>query len=126
MKKLLVILLFPLTCFSQSVPDTCFTKQEMQDILFTIDSLYELDDINQQIITKQDALVKELNFIIRLDSIQTSYQIEQTKLLRANIDLYVEREKRLRPKWYDNKAIWFGSGILTTLFTGAIISEYFK
>jgi hypothetical protein len=98
----------------------------MQDILFTIDSLYELDDINQQIITKQDALVKELNFIIRLDSIQTSYQIEQTKLLRANIDLYVEREKRLRPKWYDNKAIWFGSGILTTLFTGAIISEYFK
>ena len=66
MKKLLVILLFPLTCFSQTIPDTCFTKQEMQDILFTIDSLYELDDINQQIITKQDALVKELNLFCQL------------------------------------------------------------
>ena len=126
MKKLLVTLLFPVTCFSQHIPDTCFTQQEMQDILFTIDSLYELDDINKQIIAKQDEYAQQLNLVVKLDSIQLSYQTEQTKLLKSNIDLYVEREKRLEPKWYDNKIIWFGSGILSTIFTGAIISEYFK
>jgi hypothetical protein len=126
MKKLLVICLFPLSCFSQNIPDTCFTKQEMQDILFTIDSLYELDEINQKIIDKQDELVQDLNSVIKLDSMQLAYQTEQTKLLKTNIDLYVEREKRLQPKWFDNKAVWFGSGILTTLFTGAIINQYLK
>ena len=126
MKKLLVILLFPLTCLSQQVPDTCFTENEMRDILFTIDSLYELDDINRQIISKHEDLVRELNLIIKLDSLENTYRTEQVNLLKTNIDLYVEREKHLKPKWYDNKAIWFGSGILTTLFTGVIVSEYFK
>lgn len=126
MKKLLVILLFPLTCFSQQVPDTCFTEEQMRDILFTVDSLYELDDINQKIIDRQDKLVRELNLVVKLDSMQLAYHTEQTKLLKSNIDLYIEREKRIQPKWYDSKFLWFGSGIITTLFTGAIINEYLK
>jgi len=126
MKKLLVILLFPFTCFSQQIPDTCFTEEQMRDILFTVDSLYELDDINQKIIERQDKLARELNLVIKLDSMQIAYHTEQTKLLKSNIDLYIEREKRLQPKWYDSKFLWFGSGIITTLFTGVIINEYLK
>ena len=126
MKKLLVILLFPITCFSQQTPDTCFTEEQMRDILFTVDSLYELDEINRKIIERQDKLARELNLVVKLDSMQIAYHTEQTKLLKSNIDLYIEREKRLQPKWYDSKFLWFGSGIITTLFTGVIINEYLK
>jgi hypothetical protein len=51
MKQLLVILLFPLYAFTQTIPDTCFTEQQILDISFTLDSLTELNDINDQIIS---------------------------------------------------------------------------
>lgn len=125
MKKLLVILLFPLTSYSQ-IADTCFTEQQVLDISFTLDSLTELNDINEQIISEQKHLLEKQGKLIELDSMQIAYREQQLVLLQKNIDLYVEREKRLQPKWYDHKALWFSGGILTTLFTGVIITEYFK
>jgi hypothetical protein len=125
MKKLLVILLFPFASYSQ-IADTCFTEQQIQDISFTLDSLTELTDINEEIISEQKHLLEKQGKLIELDSMQIAYREQQIVLLQKNINLYVEREKRLEQKWYDNKAIWFGSGILSTILTGAVISEYFK
>jgi hypothetical protein len=113
MKKFLITLLIPFSLSAQ--PDTCFTEQEIQDISFTLDSLYALDSINKEIIAKQHELAAQLRDVIKLDSMEISYRIKQTELLKTNIDLYVEREKRLKPRWYDNKAIWFGTGILTSI-----------
>jgi len=115
MKLLLLILLFPLFCFSQQLPDTCFTAQQVKDISFTLDSLYQLNDINEKIILEQEFLINKQNKLIALDSIQLEYKTQQIDLLQKNVNLYVEREKRLQPKWYDNKAIWFGGGILTSI-----------
>ena len=125
MKKLLIVLLFPLSTYSQ-IADTCFTEQQVLDISFTLDSLTELNDINEQIISEQKHLLDKQDKLIELDSMQIAYREQQLDLLQKNIDLYVEREKRLQPKWYDHKALWFSGGILTTLFTGVIITEYFK
>ena len=50
------------------------------------------------------------------------YQLLQAiDLLEENIDLYVKQQKKLQPKWYNNKIIWFSSGILTTVLTGKLI-----
>jgi hypothetical protein len=124
MKKLLIILLFPLFSFSQE--DTCFTKQEILDISYTLDSLYELDDINKKIIAEQTLLIQDLKHYIKLDSLQIDYQKHQTELLQKNIDLYVQREKYIKPKWYDNKALWFTGGILTTMITTKVVIELVK
>lgn len=126
MKTLLVILLFPIVIFSQSVPDTCFTEQELNDISNTIDSLWQVDDVNNEIIVKQKQLIAKQKSIMYLDSIQIVLQQQQVTLLQKNIDLYVEREKRLQPKWYDNKNIWYGLGIFTTLGSGILINEILK
>jgi hypothetical protein len=116
MKKLLIILCFlPLFSYGQTMPDTCFTEEQILDISFTIDSLYEVCDINDQIIEEQKQLISDQKTLINLDSLQINYLTMQTKLLKTNIDLYVEREKRLQPRWYDNKAIWFSGGILSTI-----------
>lgn len=126
MKTLLVIILFPIVIFSQSIPDTCFTEQELNDISNTIDSLCQLDAVNNDIITKQKQLIAKQKSIMYLDSIQIVLQQQQVSLLQKNIDLYVEREKRLQPKWYDNKTIWYGLGIFTTLGSGILINEILK
>ena len=118
MKRLLVIFLFPLYAFTQTYPDTCFTTQELNDISNTIDSLWQVDEINTNIISKQQLIIKKQQSVMYLDSIQIALQKQQVALLQTNIDLYVEREKRLQPKWYDNKIIYFTGGILTTVLTG--------
>jgi hypothetical protein len=103
--------------------DTCFTSDEIIDISETLDSLYYLDSINNEIISQQETLISELETVIRLDSIELIYTDKKISLLNDNINLYIEREKYLKPKWYDNKVIWFGTGILTAVLTGKMIVE---
>ena len=121
-KYFIIILLWPMFLFGQ-MPDTCFTENEIIEISETLDSLYYLDSINNEIISQQDALISELETITKLDSIQLLYTNKKIELLNNNIELYIQREKYLKPKWYDHKVIWFGSGILTAVLTGKMIVE---
>ena len=123
MKNIFIILFIcPLIYFGQ-IADTCFTSKEIIDISETLDSLYYMDSINTEIISQQEILISDLETVIRLDSIELIYTNAKVKLLNENINLYIEREKYLKPKWYDHKIIWFGTGILTALFTGKMIVE---
>jgi len=123
MKNIFIILFIcPLIYFGQ-IADTCFTSKEIIDISETLDSLYYMDSINNEIISQQETLISDLETVIRLDSIELIYTNTKVKLLNENIDLYIQREKYLKPKWYDHKVIWFGTGILTALFTGKMIVE---
>jgi len=123
MKKIFIILfIWPLITFSQTV-DTCFTSEEIIDISETLDSLYYLDSINNEIISQQEILVSELETVIKLDSIEMLYTTKKINLLESNIELYIQREKYLKPKWYDHKVIWFASGIITAVATGKMAVE---
>ena len=103
--------------------DTCFTSNQIIEISNTLDSLHYLDSINNKIILEQEVLITDLEKIIKLDSLENLYLEQKTIFLNDNINLYIEREKLLKPKWYDNKIIWFSTGILTTLLTGKMIVE---
>ena len=123
MKQLILILLFPIVGFGQTVVDTCFTTQQIHDISETIYDLYYKDSVNTELINQQAAVINKQDELIKLDSMQLVYKQQQIDLLESNIDLYVDQQKKLQPKWYNNKAIWFGAGILTTVLTGKLIVE---
>lgn len=123
----LISLLISINVSSQN-SDTCFTEQEVLDISFTLDSLYYLDSVNVKIIAEQKIIIKDQENLIRLDSLENDFKQKKISLLQDNITLYQQREryfdlqlKQLQPKWYDHKAIWFASGIITTLLTGQMI-----
>ena len=123
MKYFFIILyLCPALVFTQ-VADTCFTSTEIVQISETIDSLYYLDSINNKIILEQEVLISDLEKVIILDSLENLYLNQKNEFLNDNINLYIEREKLLQPKWYDKKGLWFSAGILTTLLTGKLIVE---
>ena len=123
MKYFFIILyLSPALIFGQ-MADTCFTSNQIIEISNTLDSLHYLDSINNKIILEQEVLITDLEKIIKLDSLENLYLEQKTIFLNDNINLYIEREKLLKPKWYDNKIIWFSTGILTTLLTGKMIVE---
>jgi len=123
MKQLILVLLFPIVGFSQTVVDTCFTTQQIHDISETLDDLYYKDSVNIELINQQTAVINKQDELIKLDSMQLVYKQQQIDLLESNIDLYVEQQKKLQPKWYNNKALWFGAGIITTVLTGKFIVE---
>lgn len=126
MKRLLVILLFPIFAFTQTKPDTCFTQQEIVDISYTLDSLFALDSINTALIDKYITLSKQQGELIKLDSLQIRYKDQQIALLQENVELYIRRERYLKPKWYEAKGLWFGMGIFTTLGSGILINQLLK
>ncbi len=115
----------PVFAFAQ-VPDTCFTTEEIEDISFTLDSLYAADSINNLLIKEQTHLIEYKTQLNKLDSLHIQYQNKKIEFLEDNIKLYVEREKYLKPKWYDNKVIYFSGGILTAILTSKLIVEVVK
>ena len=126
MKRLLIILLFPVFAFAQTKPDTCFTQQEIVDISYTLDSLFALDSINNALINKYVTLSKQQDELIKLDSLQIRYKDQQIALLQENVELYIRRERYLKPKWYEAKGLWFGLGIFTSLGSGILINQLLK
>ena len=126
MKSLLVILfMIPVFALTQ-VSDTCFTEQEVLDISFTLDSLYIADSINNKLIEEQHVLIDQQKHLIHLDSLELEYKSKQIDLLNKNVAIYVDREKKLQPKWYDNKMIYFSGGIITAILTSKLIVEVIK
>ena len=124
-KYFIIILLWPMFLIGQE-SDTHFTEDEIIAISETLDSLYYLDSINNEIISQQEILISELETIAKLDSIDLMYTNKKIELLNSNIELYIQREKYLKPKWYDNKVIWFASGIITAVATGKMAVEVLK
>jgi hypothetical protein len=121
MKQLIIILVFPIISFSQTVNDTCFTEQQIHEISETLDDLYFKDSINTELIIQQSAVIDKQDQLIKLDSIQLVYKQQQIDLLETNINLYIKQQKKLQPNWYNNKTIWFAGGILTTILTSKLI-----
>jgi hypothetical protein len=125
--KWLIYVLFTIICnVSFAQVDTCFTQKQIHQISETLDSLYYIDSVNNQLISQQSSLIEDLDHIIKLDSLQLNYKTKQINLLNSNIDLYVERQKKLEPKWHDNKLLWFTSGILTSAISSIFIIEAIK
>ena len=122
MSKLLIILLFPVITIAQSIPDTCFTKQQIIQISKTLDSLWEADNINNVLIAQQEDAINTCRKLIALDSLQIEFQKQQIRLLNDNVDLYIKRQQQLQPKWWDAKGIWFGSGIVTAIISAFSLS----
>jgi len=130
MKRILVIfaliLSFNGNTQKSSKPDTCFTKQEILDISYTLDSLNAVITLNNELLKHTDLLNLDLKYIIKLDSMQINYYKIQTAALHKNIEIYIEREKYTKPKWYDNKIFYFTGGIFTTILTAKLIIESVK
>ena len=128
MKLLALVLLIPISIFAQKThaPDTCFTQQELIEISNMIDSLVLADEKNTSIIAEYKILVTQQDTLIKLNTTQISYKDTQIKLLQDNIDLYVEREKSLQPKWYNKKSLWFGAGFASAFGVGILVNQLIK
>ena len=95
MKKLLMLLLCSFIFTQEAVPceGTCFSEEETKNLFNNVQELeFNLDKANT------------LN--LEYESLMKDYE-NQLKLKDDMI-------KTIKPKWYENKYIWFGLGVVFT------------
>lgn len=110
----IILLVISLNTFSQKqIPDSCFTKKQIFDISYTIDSLWYLDSINKLIINEQRSIINDCNTYSKLDSITIAQKDIQIKALNDSNRTYAN-ERTEYYKWYNKKSVWFGIGVTTS------------
>ena len=107
MLKLLIILLFSFSFSQEPCEGTCFSEEEVlnitnniKELQFDVEKYKEIEvNLNSQIQTYIEQ--EKLN-----ESLISDYK-KQLEFKEEIIDL-------VRPKWYDNKYLWFFGGIIIT------------
>ena len=107
MFKLLIILLFSFSFSQEPCEGTCFSEEEVlnitnniKELQFDVEKYKEIEvNLNSQIQTYIEQ--EKLN-----ESLISDYK-KQLEFKEEIIDL-------VRPKWYDNKYLWFFGGIIIT------------
>ena len=91
---------------------TCFTDDEVQNIELHITELENNDSLNVQIINNLNSQILDYKQLGINDSTVIANYKKQIELKNLMIS-------EIKPKWYDNKYLWFGYGMSLTV--GAVI-----
>ena len=125
MKRFIYCLLISLTFLMSQEPceGTCLTDEQTINITNSLKELEHKDSTNTKIIGN-------LNDQIRLyieqhanDSLLIDLNKHKSLLLNDRIDLYNDLIKEVKPKWYENKWLWFTLGIVTTAVSVKLAGE---
>ena len=106
MNKFLSILLVIGLLFPQKTYE--FTEEEMKFLYISIQELENADSTNQKIIENLNEQIYMYIQQTNIDSTIIENYIEQLKLKEDYI-------KELKPKWHENKYLWFSMGVVSML-----------
>ena len=105
--KTLILLCFSFLFTQEPCDGTCLSIEETQNIT---NNIKELEfDLNKQLKINEN-LNSQIYMYIQSDSLYKS-QIEDYK---KQLEMSEEMIKLVKPKWHENKYLWFFGGILIT------------
>jgi hypothetical protein len=107
MYRLLLILLMSFTFTQDICEGTCFSEEEVQNMFNNIKELqFDLE--------KSIEIRENLKFQIEdCDQIIMDYD-EGMRLCEKQIKIKEDMIKTIKPKWYENKYLWFFGGVVLT------------
>ena len=109
MKKLLSILLIFSFLFPQEVCEgTCYTDEEAQNIELYITEL-------EQNGSKDSLIIGNLNEQLQLYIHQTQIDSGIIENYKEQLRIKDEMIKTIKPKWYDNKYLWYSMGVASMI-----------
>ena len=114
MKKFLVLLI--LSCIFTQEPciGTCYTEEEEINIENHISTLEQDNKLNLEKIKELEEMIKLYDEKDKNSQVWLNLQIQKSNLLDDRIKLYDDLVKEVKPKWYENKWLWFGLGVVCT------------
>ena len=116
MRYLIYILLIG-SLFSQEVNETktyTFTEEEVLGFTNTIKELELKDSLNVSLVDDLESQIKLFEENSVVDSMLIANKTNQINLLKDTTKLLEQKVKLVRPKWYENKWLYFTYGVLGT------------
>ena len=125
MKRFIYCLLISLTFLMSQEPceGTCLSEEQTINITNSLKELEFKDSTNTKIIGNLNGQIKLYMEQHANDSLLISLNERKSVLLNDKIKLYNELIKEVKPKWYENKWLWFTIGVLTTAGSIKIAGE---
>ena len=111
--KYISLILFLGILFGQGKTFT-FPRKEILGFTNEIKRLEVKDSLNTILISDLEKINVKLENNSKTDSTLLSFKDLQIGLLNEEIELYKRKVKLVKPKWYQNKWLYFGYGVLGT------------
>ena len=103
--------------FAQEVNETktyTFTEAEVLGFTNTIKELELKDSLNVSLVEDLESQLKLFEENSAIDSMLIANKTMQLNLLKDTNKLLEQKVKLVRPKWYENKWLYFSFGVLAT------------
>ena len=116
MKRFIFCLLISMTFLMSQEPceGTCLSEEQTKEVFNGLKELEFKDSTNTKIISNLNDQIKLYMEQHANDSLLVDLNKQKSFLLNERILLYNELIKEVKPKWYENKWLWFTIGIFTT------------
>ena len=115
--RYIIYILFVGLLFAQDIqePKTySFTEEQVLGFTNAIKELELKDSLNVSLVSDYEAMVKRLEATAAIDSMLIANKTTQLTLLKDTNKLLEQKVKLVRPKWYENKWIYFTFGVALT------------
>ena len=116
MRYLIYILLMG-ALYSQEVDDTktyTFTEEQVLGFTNEIKELQLKDSLNVSLVEDLESQIKLYEETSVIDSMLIANKTTQINLLKDTNELLEQKVKLVRPKWYENKWLYFTYGVVLT------------
>ena len=114
MYRLLLILLMCSFSFTEEIDPnvvpcegTCFSEEEVQNMFNNIKELQFKRETCESAYVNLESQIKDY------DKLTMNYE-ESVRLCEVQIKIKEEMIKTIKPKWYENKYLWFFGGVVLT------------
>ena len=115
--RYITYILFMGLLFAQDVqePKTySFTEEQVLGFTNAIKELELKDSLNVSLVEDYEVMVKRLEATAAIDSMLIANKTTQIDLLKDTNKLLEQKVKLVRPKWYENKWLYFTFGVALT------------
>ena len=116
--KYLIYILLSVSLYAQEVVDEpktyTFTEEEVLGFTNTIKELELKDSLNVSLVDDLESQLKLFEENSVIDSMLIANKTTQINLLKDTNKLLEQKVKLVRPKWYENKWLYFTYGVLMT------------
>ena len=105
--KLLLILLLNFSFTQDICEGTCFSEEEVINMTNNIKELQFKREVCESAYTNLESQVQDY------DKLTMNYE-ESVRLCEVQIKIKEDMIKTIKPKWYENKYLWFFGGVFFT------------
>jgi hypothetical protein len=125
MKKFVLFVLLTLTSvtISAQTDSIWFSEEQVLRIDNKIQELERKDSLNTLLIKELEVQNAELKDIIKRDSLILAFKNEELTLRETQVNLYLDLYKKSKPKWHENKYLWFGLGMVSVITSSWVVAN---